>query len=66
MENDDTIVVQNKQERLKMPICPECFSRDLVKFGTYAGQQRWQCKDCGYTTLYPRYRMPKPKKRKAK
>lgn len=63
MDNNDTIVVENKQENFKMPICPECLSRDLVKFGKYDKQQRWHCRKCGYTTLYPRYRMPKRKKR---
>ncbi len=49
-----------------MPICPECLSRDMVKFGKYEEQQRWRCKKCRLTTLYPRYRMPakrKPRKR---
>jgi len=50
-----------------MAICPECFSRDMVKFGTYNGQQRWRCMKCGLTTIFPRLRMPiqrKIKKRK--
>jgi transposase-like protein len=45
-----------------MPICPECLSKDMVKFGKYEGQQRWNCKHCGLTTMYPRFRMPAQRK----
>jgi len=49
--------------RGKMPICPECLNREMVKFGKYDRQQRWRCTKCGYTTVYPRYRMPKRRRR---
>jgi ribosomal protein S27AE len=61
INNNDKI---NCQGRGKMPICPECFSREMVKFGKYGSQQRWQCTKCGYTTVYPRYRMPKQRKKR--
>ncbi len=48
-----------------MPICPECLNREMVKFGKYGKQQRWQCTKCGYTTVYPRYRMPKQRKKRS-
>jgi len=41
-----------------MPICPECYSRDLVKFGKYRGKQKWHCWNCGLTTIYVLRRMP--------
>jgi len=69
MESNGTLIAaENKQEGIEMPICPnpDCLSRDLVRFGTYDGRQRWRCKECGTTTLYPRYRMPKKKRAKPK
>jgi len=53
----------SKNRRRTMPICPECLSRNMVKFGKYGHQQKWQCKRCGYTTIYPRQRMPKRRRR---
>ena len=47
-----------------MPICSECLSRDLVRFGKYNNQQRWHCKECGLTSLYVRKRMPQKGLRK--
>ncbi|MBN1691053.1 MAG: hypothetical protein JW901_08530 [Dehalococcoidia bacterium] len=36
----------------------------MIKFGKYDRQQRWRCMKCGYTTISPRFRMPKkPRKR---
>jgi len=51
-----------------MPICPECHSRDLVRFGKYRGKQKWHCWDCGLTTIYVLRRMPssETKTRKSK
>jgi Zn ribbon nucleic-acid-binding protein len=48
-----------------MPICSECLSRDLVKFGKYNNQQRWHCLKCGLTSIYVRKRMPQKGLRKA-
>jgi len=71
MTKDDTIVVihTEKKRRRPMPICPECLSREMVRFGTYQDKQRWRCKKCGLTTMYPRQRMPikrKPRRRPSK
>lgn len=41
-----------------MPICPECLSRDMVRWGLYGRQQKWHCNECGLTTIYPLARMP--------
>lgn len=41
-----------------MPVCPECLSRDMVKFGKYSHQQKWHCNHCGLTTIRPFLRMP--------
>ena len=41
-----------------MPVCPECHSRDLVRFGLYNNQQKWHCNNCGLTTIRPLTRMP--------
>jgi transposase-like protein len=46
-----------------MPICPECYSRDLVKFGTYHNKQKWHCWSCGLTTIHVLRRMPSSKAR---
>lgn len=42
-----------------MPVCPNCYRRELVKFGKYDSRQRWHCQFCWQTTLYPRMRIPK-------
>jgi len=44
-----------------MPVCPECYSRGMIKFGQYRERQKWHCMDCGFTTVYPRQRQPKRK-----
>lgn len=67
IESELEVTNTNRKGGRKMPICPECLSRDMVKFGTYNNQQRWRCMQCGFTTIYPRTRMPmkrKGKKRK--
>jgi transposase-like protein len=46
-----------------MAVCPKCFSRDVIKFGKYYDQQRWRCMKCGFTTISPRLRMPKKRRR---
>lgn len=53
---------------LVVPVCPECYSRDLVRFGKYQGKQKWHCWNCGLTTIHVLRRMPsnKPKVRKSK
>ena len=45
-------------------ICPDCLSRNLIKFGKYNNQQKWHCESCGLTTIYPRKRMPIKRLRK--
>ena len=45
-------------------ICPDCLSRNLIKFGKYNNQQKYHCEDCGLTTIYPRKRMPIKRLRK--
>jgi len=40
-----------------MPICPECHSRDLVRFGKYEDKQKWHCWSCGLTTIHVLHRM---------
>ena len=42
-----------------MPVCPQCFSRDMIKFGKFGGQQKWHCQLCELTTIHPRMRQPK-------
>ena len=42
-----------------MAICTECLSRDTVRWGYYAGEQKWHCNNCGLTTIRPLKRMPK-------
>lgn len=42
-----------------MPVCPNCLSREMVRFGLYDNQQKWHCNKCKKTTIYPRLRMPK-------
>ena len=42
-----------------MPICQECLSRDLIKFGKYNNQQKWHCLNCGLTSIIVRKRMPR-------
>ncbi len=41
-----------------MPVCSECLSRDMVRFGRYNNQQKWHCNNCGLTTIRPLTRMP--------
>ena len=41
-----------------MPICPECLSRDMVRWGIYNRHQKWHCNKCGLTTIRPLTRMP--------
>lgn len=45
-----------------MPVCPSCYSRELIKFGKYDHKQKWHCLKCGYTTTSPRQRIPKKEK----
>ena len=40
-----------------MPICINCSSRDLIKFGLYNGQQKWHCSNCNLTSIYVRKRL---------
>lgn len=47
-----------------MPICQDCLSRNLIKFGKYNSQQKWHCINCGLTSIYVRKRMPKKELRK--
>jgi len=42
-----------------MPVCPNCYRRELTKFGKYDGRQRWQCQFCWQTTTHPRVRIPR-------
>ena len=48
-----------------MPVCPQCYSRNLRKFGKYpywsetSGKQKYHCKDCGFTTVHALSRKPK-------
>jgi Zn ribbon nucleic-acid-binding protein len=49
-----------------MPICPDCLSRDTVRWGSYNNLQKWHCNSCGLTTVHPRLRMPIQKPRKTK
>jgi len=42
-------------------VCPKCFTRGMIKFGSYGSHQRWRCSHCGYTTISPRQRVPKGK-----
>jgi len=46
-----------------MPVCPNCFSPELIKFGKYDHKQKWYCLRCRDTTISPRQRMPKKKKK---
>ena len=34
-------------------ICPNCFSRQMVKQGLDKGRQRYGCKKCRYKTVHP-------------
>lgn len=47
-----------------MAVCPKCYSRDMIRFGMYGNKQKWHCMSCGYTTISPRQRRPKKKKKK--
>ena len=47
-----------------MPICQECLSRDLIKFGKYNNQQKWHCLNCGLTSISVLKRMPSKRLRK--
>jgi Zn ribbon nucleic-acid-binding protein len=47
-----------------MPICQECLSRDLIRFGKYNSQQRWHCLNCGLTSISALKRMPSKRLRK--
>ena len=47
-----------------MPICSECLSRDLIRFGKYNSQQRWHCLSCGLTSISVLKRMPSKRLRK--
>lgn len=46
-----------------MAVCPKCYSGEMIRFGKYEGQQKWHCLACGYTTVKPRKRRPKKKKK---
>jgi|SRR3972149_3575781 len=48
-----------KIKELEGQVCPRCFSRELIKSGSYKGGQRWKCLICNRTTTKPRHRMPK-------
>jgi transposase-like protein len=39
-----------------MPVCDDCGSRNLVKYGKYDNKQKWHCCDCGLTSIYARAR----------
>lgn len=41
-----------------MPVCPKCYSREMIKFGKYKRRQKWHCLKCHYTTTKPRQRKP--------
>ena len=41
------------------PVCPLCYSRDMIKFGFYKDKQRWMCLHCKHTTTVVRKRKPK-------
>jgi transposase-like protein len=45
-----------------MPICPNCLSRNMVKYGISKDKQRFHCQKCKLTTLYPRDRFPRKHK----
>lgn len=45
-----------------MPVCPDCLSRKMIRYGKFDNQQRWHCKKCNLTTIYPRLRRPRKKK----
>ena len=44
-----------------MPVCPYCFTREMIKHGIYNNRQRWYCMKCKRTTTAPRLRTPKQK-----
>jgi transposase-like protein len=44
-----------------MPVCRNCYSRDLIKFGKYNNLQKWHCENCGLTSVYVMQRKLKTK-----
>ena len=34
-------------------VCPNCFSKNIVKDGWHRDKQRYMCKKCSYHTIYP-------------
>ena len=39
----------------RIPVCPQCGERDMVKYGKYKENQKYRCinPNCGHTTVFP-------------
>jgi hypothetical protein len=37
----------------RIAVCPRCGSWKVVKFGTLKGKQKYRCRACYFTTLFP-------------
>ena len=47
------------KDELTNPVCPHCYSRELVKYGWYDCRQRYLCLACKKTMTFARQRKPR-------